>query len=689
MNLKIKFLRGGPRTPELPIPAGAMTWLMVCLFITIAWHTWHIPELPVWAFFAVVPMGIFSYRRIIKEKPLPSPVFRHGLTLASVTGIVLTFGYPLGRDPGITTLMLLSSLKLMELKSRRDYMFVVFMCYFLIFGNFLYDQSLPDLAFMIVAFILVTAAVLRLNHPTGPAVKTTYLLRFSLRLLMMAIPFTVMLFLLFPRVYGGFWNLPQDKRLYQSGFRDSLQPGDVSELAQSNALVFNVEFPNDNMPGRKDLYFRGLVLWFTDGKAWYQGRVPSTAERNTDSAETGILQYITLQPHNREWLFALDRPVGMERWVRILPGNIYQALWKLDAPFRYRVVSRPDAGPDSLPSVYRQWALQLPDTVSPRIKALARRWRNNAAVDSEVVRQAMAYFQDNGFSYSLSPGQMDPADPLADFLFNKRKGFCEHYAAAFTLLMRSAGIPARVVVGYQGGEFNPIGKYLEIRQLDAHAWSEVWLEAKAVNGATGWQRVDPTGWVSPERIEYGLEISLAIAEKLNSADRDQAIQDALKGNFLKRAWTFIKNNWENIKYKWDSWIITYDIWRQRDFLSNLGLGGISRWTLLLIVISLALVLLVIFSLFLRRKISGKDPLLILYRRFCMKLEQAGLQRLRWEGPVHFEQRAIKKFPQKAEVIRQITDLFVHLRYGRLDVTKDRLNQLKSHIRNMQRTGIRK
>ncbi len=678
MRLKLKLERK-KSLPDLPIPKGAMTWLMFCFFLSVGWHAiWHIPELPVWALIAVVPMSIFSYRRIVQEKPLPSQVLRIVLTIACVAGIFLHFGFPLGRDPGITTLILLSSLKLMELKTRRDFMFVVYMCYFIVFGNFLYDQSLPDLAFMIAAVILLTAAVLRLNHPSEETVKLSYLLKFSARLFLMAFPMAVMLFLIFPRAYGHFLNFPRDPRIYKSGFRDTLQPGDVSQLAQSNDTAMEVEFPNKDMPGQKDLYFRGLLLWYTDGKAWYQGYMPSrTSQRDREEAE-GIFHYITLQPHHQKWLFGLDRPVMMQMLRRELPDNIYQALFDVKSPLRYGVISRPDAGYHFLPKVHRKWALQLPDEISPRIMELAREWRSSSTTDADIVQAAENFFKSGKFWYTLNPGTMDPGDPLGDFLFSKRQGFCEHFAASFALSMRAAGVPARVVVGYQGGEYNPVGEYLEVRQSDAHAWAEVWLEEGGENNR--WQRIDPTAWVSPERIQYGLEVSQRISANLEGADRDEALQDALRGNFLTRAWKFVKNHWENIKYQWDAWIITYDRFRQRNFFSSLGFGRVDRMTLFIVVLILVPIFLYIISLFMRRKSFRADPLVKLYLRFCVKLEKAGLPRYRWEGPVHYGQRAVKKFPGKAGIIHQVTDLFVHLRYGRLEVTKERLKLLKQQIR---------
>jgi transglutaminase-like putative cysteine protease len=440
------------------------------------------------------------------------------------------------------------------------------------------------------------------------------------------------------------------------------------------------------MPAQKDLYFRGLVLWVTNGKAWYQGWVPSRFVGSRSLEGEGILQRITLQPHNKRWLFALDRPVRSPRWSRAFPGNIFQSLWDLKTPIRYGVLSRPDAGLSFLPKVHRQWALDLPEDVSPRIMELGQQWRDHNSTITGILRQAENYFKENGFVYTLNPGQMDPDDPLGDFLFNKRTGFCEHFAASFAMLMRAAGVPARVVIGYQGGEYNPVGKYLEVRQSEAHAWAEVWVKEESeeieTTGETGWVRVDPTAWVSRERIEYGLEMSQRILAYLTGADREEAIQQALRGNFFKRTWNFLKNHWENIKYKWDTWIITYDIFQQRNFLSSLGLGRMDRLSLLLAILILIPVLLFIISFVLKRKALSSNPPVRLYLRFCSKLERLGLQRLRWEGPVHFELRALEKFPKKAEVIQQVTNLFIHLRYGRLEVTKERLKQLKRHIRKL-------
>jgi transglutaminase-like putative cysteine protease len=665
---------------NLPIPKGAVTWLVISLAAAVAWH---IPHTQIWAVAAAVLFGGWAYWLILKDKPLPPAKLRLLLAAVSVTTIIITYHSYLGRDPGITTLIVLSTLKLMELKTRRDFMIIVFLVYFLIFGNFLYDQSIEDLAFTLAAAVLVTGALLRLNSPesgTKKKWKVFSVFRFSFRLFLYCIPFTVILFFLFPRTTGPLWNLSQDSMArFQSGIDDELRPGEIAELAQSRVPAFQVKFIRGNMPAQKELYFRGLILWYTNGERWYQGILPARYRRSRPMTGEGILQLITLHPHNQRWLFGLDRPVVPPPWTGVLPGGIFQTPRPLKSIYRYQVLSTLNPGDSgALDEVMRSWTLQLPRRGGRRIIALGRQWRSSASTDVEIVSMAEAYFKQRGFVYTLKPGKMDEDDPFDDFLFNKQRGFCEHYAGAFALLMRAAGVPARVIVGYQGGEYNSVGKYLEVRQSEAHAWTEVWLEGN------GWQRVDPTAWVSPERLEYGVEMSetLSSMRDLSQESREEEIRRRLRGNIFNRVWKFIKYHWDNINYNWDVWIISFDRFRQREFLKDLGLESVDRLGLLGAVVVIIPSLFFLLSYLLKRQALSTDPVLKLYQVFCLKLDRAGLQRLRWEGPIHYEQRAVKKFPQKAKAIRQFTGLFVQLRYGRLEAGKPHLKELKRYIHKL-------
>jgi protein-glutamine gamma-glutamyltransferase len=676
LKLEVKARKRNP-LEELPISKGAVTWLVLSLAVAALWH---IPHLPVWSFLVAAVLGSYSYRLIIKEKPLPPMMLKILLAVASVVGIMLTYKSYLGRDPGMTALLLLSTLKLMELKSRRDFMIIVFICYFLVFGNFLYDQSIEDLAFTLTATILITGALLRLNDPETGKVKISQVLKFSLRLFAFTIPFTIILFFLFPRSSSPLWNLSQDSmKLFQSGINDILAPGEIAELAQSEIPAFQVEFPNLDMPSQQDLYFRGLVLWFTRWGRFYQGILAARYPRSQPFTGEGIVQQITLRPHNQRWLFGLDRPVAFPRYTGRLPGDVFQTHRPVKSHYRYRVISRLNSDyVEPLTETHRQWALQLPREDSRRLIQLGRSWRTRTTDDRELLNIAERYIRTGNFVYSLNPGVMMPNNPLDDFFFNKKKGFCEHYSAAFTILMRAAGVPARLVVGYQGGQYNPVGKYLLVRQSDAHAWVEVYLEG------IGWHRVDPTAWVAPDRLQYGAELSrrLSAMGDMTDDDKEEAIQNALRRNFLKKIWEFFKYHWDNINYQWDVWIISFDRYRQRDFFKGLGFEQTDRVGLFGALVIIIPSLFFLLSYFLKRQALSSDPVLRLYHRFCKKMEKDGLQRLRWEGPVHFEERAIKKFPRKEEAIRTFTQLFVHLRYGRLAATKQRLNELKRLLRKV-------
>jgi len=273
---------------------------------------------------------------------------------------------------------------------------------------------------------------------------------------------------------------------------------------------------------------------------------------------------------------------------------------------------------------------------------------------------------------------MDEENPNGDFLFDKRKGFCEHYASAFALLMRTAGVPSRVIVGYQGGQYNEVGKYLEVRQRDAHAWTEVWFEDR------GWVRVDPTAWISPERLLYGMEVSETLSAMgiLQGRSREEAIENALKGSFFKRVMNFLKQHWDNINYKWDVWIISYDRFRQLDFMKLLGFDHVERFELLIAVLVIIPVLFFILSYFLKRRALSPDPVLKLYQYFCIKMGKIGITRMHWEGPIHFQERASVRFPQKSGLVSQITGLFVRLRYGKPPVKKEDIHQLKKLVRKL-------
>ncbi len=681
-KLKFDRRRGGLNpavTPQLPVSKDALIWLISCLLLVTAYHANHVP---VWAVLAALVIGAWRLRSVKKGSPIPSKIIRYGLTAAAFAGVIITFRAYMGRDPGMTALVLLSTLKLLELKNQRDFMFVVYLCFFLVLGNFLYTQSIPSLLFMVLASILILAATLRLNHQEKKEVKTAYLIKSAAKLTLYTLPFMLILFFFFPRTTGPLWNLPQDPQgKFRSGFDDSIYPGKIAELAESNAPAFRVTFPDDNMPATRDLYFRGVVLWFTNARFWLQGILPSDRVSSLPGTSgTPIFHTIILEPHFMRWIFTLDVPDIMPRWTRQLPGRVYHTWRLVDRYIEYDVVSRLGYQYDEpLDEKYRRWALQLPRNVSQRIKDLATSWREKATTDEDIVRAALEYFRDdaNSFVYSLKPGVMDNVDPFGDFLFVKRKGFCEHYAGAFGLLMRSAGVPTRLVAGYQGGVYNKVGKYLLVRQADAHVWCEVWFEGK------GWQRVDPTSAVSPERIEYGRDISdsLENIDDNSEGGRSDAVNRALKRGFFRKLFETLEEYWDTINNKWNLWIMTYDRYRQRSFLRDLGIYDTSWMTSFFIIAVILSGLFFLFAYLFRRRTAASEPLLEAYRRFCKKMARAGVERYPWEGPQDFEKRLIAAFPGDTESIHEFIQTFIEMRYGKTSpvVDEKQLKGLKKQI----------
>jgi len=664
-------------TPELRLTRGSLAWLIVASWVSISWH---IPHTPVWALLAALLIGSWRYRLMIKGLDLPSKGIKFLLTVAAIIGVLVSYHSLLGRDPGMTFLIILASLKLLEIRTQRDFMFVVFLCYFLVMGNFLFDQTIPTLAFMVIAVIVVTAAVLRLTRQQED-VKVSHLLKTAGKFFLLSLPFAIVLFFLFPRTSGPLWNLPQESGgRYRSGFNDYMRPGQIARLARSSEPAFRVMFPDGNMPAPKFLYFRGVVLWFTDGQAWFQGLTVSPRYELMPVAGEKIRQDIVLEPHQRRWLFALDRPVEIPYWARLLPGMVFASRDNIKRHIRYEVVSHLGTqSPEPLPSMQHKWALQIPRGLNRQIKYLARSFREGANTDADIVQAGLDYFKNEGFVYTLDPGESDPLDPLGDFLFITRRGFCEHYAAAFTILMRVAGVPARVVAGYQGGVYNPVGDYLLVRQSEAHAWTEVWI-----NGL-GWQRVDPTTMVAPERIEYGSDISRSLGGEYGE-NRSEALKKALSKNFFKNLFQTLEYYWDTVNNKWNLWIMSYDMFQQRDFLEAIGLRDIDWLTMILMVAIISASLFFLVSLLVRRKRSSDQPLLFLYREFCRKLARAGMERQPWEGPLDFARRAAAAFPAQAEAIAHISNFFIDLRFYRTPLTSQRL---KAFRRSISRFSARK
>jgi transglutaminase-like putative cysteine protease len=624
-------------------------WLLLSALLVVLPH---VPRLPLWvSLFAASLGGLHVLRMQRTGHGLPRWTVI-GLTLAGTCGVFLHHQTLLGRDAGVALLVVMVTLKLLESRRPRDAYVLLFLCYFLVITNFLYSQT-PLLALYMFAAAIVITATLSVVTLAGRRLPVRGQLRDAAILLVQALPIMLVLFVFFPRIIGPFWGLPGDAHAGITGLGDSMTPGNISKLAKSDALAFRVQFADaKNTPPPAGRYWRGPVLWQTDGRTWSAGDPLLLADHSDRLQMRGraVHYSITLEPHNRRWLFGLDLPVYISEPATATADFQWLARQRITSRIRYQATSYPDFDTGELPEDLRRAALQLPDNITGRMRELVGSWRHSARDDSDIVRTALRHFSTQPYVYTLEPPLLGDS-PVDEFLFTTRRGFCEHYAAAFVTLMRIAGIPARVVTGYQGGEYNPVGDYWLVRQSDAHAWAEAWLPG------AGWQRVDPTAAVAPERIEYALDNSL------QSAGEPAGFLLG-EGNLLARHWRTLRHLFDTLDNTWNQWVLAYNPKRQMAMLRALGFTDPDWQELALLMLALIGSLLAgIAAWMLLRRPRQPDPVARAWSRYCTRLARLGLPRRPDEGPQDYARRIARERPDLEQPVWRITDVYTRLHYG--------------------------
>ena len=603
---------------------------------------------PPWLSLGWLLVALLPWWRLSRGRPLPGAWVRVPLALAGFAAVFLTYGGVHGRDPGVALLTTMIALKLLELRSLRDLYVTVFLGYFLVMANLLYSQEPPMAAYLLLSVLVLTATLVAANRGPG-RIALREELRLGGKLLLQGLPIMLVLFFLFPRIDGALWHTPLPPTSASTGISDEMRPGDISKLVQDDSVAFRVEF-DGVVPPPSQRYWRGPVMWFTTGRFWRAGSPPNAEIMYVGRGEP-VSYSVSLEPSQQRWLFTLDLPAEIPDDARLTDDFQVVTEGPITSRRRYSARSYTDYTAADLSPAQRQAGLQQPYHLSDRVRELALSWRSRATNDRDVVQMALAHFRNEPFVYTLEPPLL-PDDPVDGFLFETRRGFCEHYATSFTVLMRLAGIPARVVTGYQGGQLNPFGDYLIVRQSDAHAWSEVWLPGE------GWTRVDPTAAVAPERVEQSIDADAGLG-------LDGAVQfRGLGGSFTIGLSERFQLAIDNVYAKWDLWILGYGAERQLEVLANLGLG-IESWRDVTVALALAvgvLLPLIGWSI-MRGRSPARDPVALLYRRFCARLARRGLARAGHEGPRAFAARVAATRPDLADAVTRVTDLYVGLRYA--------------------------
>lgn len=620
-----------------------LSWVIGCYLLAVLPH---VGEVRPWLSLLAATGIVWRIAIELMQWKLPHRWLRVAIALTAMFGVLASYRTLNGLEAGTAFLIVMGAMKLLETQSRRDLAIVLFVAYFLVYAGFLYDQQLGLLPYLLVTSWLLTATLMRI-HQTSP-MSAREALASTAKMFVFALPLATLLFLFFPRLPGQFWAIP-GREAARTGIDDEMSPGDVSELSVSGALAFRVKFAPGPLPPPIERYWRGPVLSDFDGRTWRAPAYPFAARPMHAAPDSRTYSYrIVMEPHNRFWIFGLD---AVTRWPRnTRRTSDYQLLAnrRVTTLQNYELESSTNYTTDGpLPKSLQHAALRLPENRNPRATAFAKQLRAEVGSDAAFVEAVLAKFRNEQYFYTLEPPRLE-TDSVDDFLFNTRRGFCEHFASTFTALARAAGIPSRVVTGYQGGELNPINGYFLVRQSDAHAWSEVWLEDR------GWVRVDPTAAVAPERIERG--IGAAISE-------DEAVPGRIFAN--STALSQLRNAWDAMNTFWNDNVVKFGEVQQIALLARLGIED-ANWEQLGMALLLSLsAFFGALSVYLaaRYRPPRLDPLVQTYEQLCRRFAKRQLPRAPHEGPTDYLSRVARARPELARELDEIRKLYVSLRYG--------------------------
>jgi transglutaminase-like putative cysteine protease len=655
LRSRIPWPKRGMTRPMSRDKADTLLLLVTCVLV-MAPHTAHLPG---WIVATGLSLLLWRAWLTLRGNRMPPRWLLLPIAVFAMIAVYANFRTLLGREAGVAMLVLLLTLKVLEMHARRDLFVVLFLGFFLVLTSFFYSQGIGTALMTVIAALAILTTQLSFQYANAVP-PLAQRLRLGALILLLAAPLTLVMFILFPRVQGPLWGLPSDAQTARSGMSDTMAPGNISMLALSDDIAFRVRFI-DTPPEKSKLYWRGAVLGSYDGRTWsplQTAELPGAPARDPRRG-TPIRYEVTLEPTGRRLLFALDIPQGAPELagnlVRLLPESQLLSRRPINERVRYEAASYVDYAlqPNPARSALAQW-LKLPDGYNPRTSEYAARLRASHRTDGGIVNAALKFFRDEKFRYTLEPPALG-THVIDEFLFDTRAGFCEHYSAAFVALMRAAGIPARVVVGYQGGEANPVDGYMTVRQSEAHAWAEVWLEQR------GWTRIDPTATVSPDRIETSLAAVLprSLLGGLITVD--------LGRSFWLGKLHALRQNWDALTNAWNQQVLNYTPERQQNLMRSLGFtdAGWRTLTALMLAAGAAAMAIVLVPLVRNRRKS--DPVEAIYRALCRHMARRGYERAIHEGPRAYASRLTapeSTLPEgKKGAIMRFMMLYESARYG--------------------------
>jgi protein-glutamine gamma-glutamyltransferase len=702
MALWSALLSRPARTPRYTRPSLTLFFLLVGAFLLTLVP--HVVQFPLWLSLGIVAAMVL--RSIIEfyRLPLPSTTFCGILAVVLLGGIFAQYNTVMGRDAGTAFTAGLLALKFYELRRPRDVSLIIFSCYFLVMSALLYSQVLELFIYCLIMMWVLTALLLRVHTGDLPQDRLLRMLARAGVIFLQALPLALFLFFFFPR-YTGTLSIMLDEP--SKGLTDTVSPGSIVKLAQDDSEAMYVRFTTPNVPITGAMYWRALVLWDYKNGAWTRGDLASPAKLPAPPDPGRIGQEITIERHNQNWLFALDVPVSKPintaeslSWATLLNGDIVQLQYgKLDHRTRYGVFSSTIRADEELTQDEEGSATRLPlDQIAPEVQNLADQLHQGLSDEQRMdyIYAVLHYFRHSGFSYSTTPGVQGP-DWLTNFLFKTKTGFCEHFASAFAILMRLEKIPARLVVGYLGADYNPYTDRYVVSQSNAHAWDEVWINAKNSPPAGAdrighWMRVDPTALLpmAEEGLSANNSANAADPLAIQIAHHQSTFSEAYLPTWVRDGLMEMQLRREEVETNWDNLVFSYDPEVQSRLAESLGFGEKAQPELLLVCLVAGGLCLIVFHKWMERKPSVA-PVENLYAAFCRNMARRGIPRAAWEGPLAYTERVAEAFPDDKPVIQRVGALVARARYGPTPLDPaipDHLKSLLTLISASQAAAVR-
>ncbi len=634
---------------------GQLIWLTLLIAVAVGPHAGAIHP---WVIAGLGASVCWRLGAAHRGWQLPGKLLRASLTILGSIGVLFTYRRISGLDAGSALLIVMLALKLLETHSTRDRSIVILIACFVLFASFLREQSVASIPQLAAGVVVATLALLQSARPSG-LLTPLRALQMSGRLLLHALPLALALFLLFPRLPGPFWALPAPGGSGRTGLSDQMSPGDITSLAQSDEVAFRVRF-NGPEPLPAELYWRGPVLERFDGRRWrtlpdsLRNQVPVLRNYAPPSRPgQRVFSYeITLEPHQQRWLLPLETPLSWDAPDSRLAGTLELLRSRpLDRRIAWsgRSVATGSFRDSAPPSRLNR---DLASNTNPKARALALEMRAVASSDQDYLQRILRMFREQEFFYTLQPPALGE-HPVDDFLFGTRAGFCEHYASAFAVMARAAGLPARVVAGYQGGERNPVADYWIVRQSDAHAWTEIWLAGR-------WVRYDPTAAVAPERIDSGLDAALPVLA-------GAGLPLLGTGVWLQT----LALNWDAVNATWDRWVLAFGPDQQSALLEGLGLKSPSLRDIALVYAATVSAVLLLFTwLGMRQTAVTSDPVEESWQRLCRKLGKKVRPRAPTESAAEYATAVTALRPDLGPQVQNLATNYLQLRYDRPATTAE-------------------